>query len=140
MKTIILNAIALCILIVGVMSCDRPQCTNKNPIFEKNQPDSKIYKDELVKQLKTIDQTKLTYWLQKYEKNDGKEYLYFFIQGNDLCAIIVLTVNQWNRLENLREKKGVGYRGAEFTNLKFDILQDSSKTEFIYKGFSRLID
>ena len=82
----------------------------------------------------------MTYWFQKYEENYGQEYLYFHIQGNNLCAKIVLQVNQWKGLENLREKKGVGYRGAEFTNLEFDILQDSLKTEFIYKSFSRLID
>ena len=140
MNTRIVNAITLCILIVGVLSCDRPQCTNENPIFEKNQPDSKVYKDELVNQLESIDQTQLTYWLQKYEENNEQEYLYFYIQGDNLCAKIVLTVIDWNRLENLRNKKGVGYRGAEFTNLNFEIIQDSLKTAFIYKGFNRIID
>ncbi|WP_289056185.1 hypothetical protein [Carboxylicivirga marina] len=138
MKTI--NIIALCILIVGIISCDRPQCTNENPIFEKNQPNSKIYKDELVKQLKTIDQSKLTYWLQKYEEKNGQEYLYFHIQGDGLCAKIVLTMNQWNKLENVRAMKGVSYRGAEFTNLNFDIRQDTIATDFIYKSFDSIID
>ena len=46
----------------------------------------------------------------------------------------------WNKLEDVRERKGVGRRGAEFTNLKFQINQDSFSTEFIYVTYDRLID
>ena len=74
------------------------------------------------------------------KESAGKELLYFRIQGDGLCAKIVLNVEQWNKLEELRQKKGVTFRGAEFTNLKFDIVQDSLKTEFNYKDFDRIID
>lgn len=110
MKIGILNMLTLSILIVGAISCDRPQCTNGNIIFDTNQPDSKLYKDELVRQLNTEDQLALTYWFQKYEAYDGKEYLYFNVQGGDLCAVIMLTVNQWSRLEKFRVKKGEATR------------------------------
>jgi hypothetical protein len=40
----------------------------------------------------------------------------------------------------LRAKKGISYRGAEFTNLKFEIVTDSLSTEFIYKTFDRTVD
>ncbi|MFS4494458.1 hypothetical protein [Maribacter sp. 2308TA10-17] len=121
-------------------SCDRPECSNENLIFENNAPNSKVYKDELVKQLGGIDETKLTYWLQKYEEKSGEESLYFHIQGDSLCAILQLSMPHWTKLEEVKEKKGVGRRGAEFTNLKFDILQDSVSTKFIYRTFDRLID
>ena len=136
------NLITLLLFIsfLGFISCDRPDCGNKDPTFENNSPDSKVYKDELVKQLNNIDQSKLTYWLQKYDEQNGKESLYFHIQGNGLCAILHLTINDWNKLENVRERKGVGRRGAEFTNLKFEIIKDSVSTEFIYKTFDRIID
>ena len=87
-----------------------------------------------------VDRSKLTYWLQKYEERGGQEYLHFYIQGGGLCAILVVTVNQWNKLEDVREKKGVSYRGAKFTNLQFDIEQNASNTVFIYKDFGRIID
>ena len=125
---------------ICLVCCDRPKCHNENPIFETNEPNSKKYKDELVRQLSTVDQKELTYWLQKYEKQNGNEYLYFHIQGDGLCAILHLSMNHWSKLENVREKKGVGRRGAEFTNLKFDIVQDSLSTRFIYSSFDRLID
>jgi hypothetical protein len=137
MKPLLFNLI----LLLGFVSCDRPECNNENPIFENNIPDSKIYKDELINQLNKIDQSKLTYWLQKYDDQNGKESLYFHIQGDGLCAILNLTIyNDWNKLENVRERKGIGRRGAEFTNLKFEIIKDSLSTEFVYKTFDRIID
>ncbi len=57
----------LVLLLICLTSCDRPNCKNKNPILETNAPNSKKYKDELVNQLNKVDQSKLTYWLQKYD-------------------------------------------------------------------------
>jgi len=125
---------------IYLVSCDRPKCNNENPIFENYEPNSEKYKDELARQLGTIDQKELTYWLQKYEKENKNESLYFHIQGEGLCAILHLSMNHWDKMENIREKKGVGRRGAEFTNLKFDIVQDSLSTKFIYSTFDRIID
>lgn len=123
-----------------LISCDRPQCTNENPVFSSNEPGSKVYKDELAKQLKSIDEGELSYWLQKYEEEDGIESLYFNIQGGGLCAVLQLSVDQWDKLENVRDKKGIGYRGAEFTNLKFTVEQDAQSTSFNYVTFDRIID
>ena len=57
-----------------------------------------------------------------------------------MCAILHLTMNHWNTLENVRETKAVGRRGTEFTNLKFKIKQDSISTEFVFVSYDRLID
>ena len=126
--------------LICFISCDRPRCNNKNLIFETFEPNSKKYKDELVAQLNSVDSSQLTYWLQKYDNQNGKETLYFNIQGDGLCAILHLSVNNWNKLEHIRERKGIGRRGAEFTNLKFQIYQDSSSTDFVYISYDRLID
>ena len=125
---------------IWFISCDRPKCSNKNSIFETNAPDSKKYKDELIKQLSKVDTTKLTYWLQKYHQQEGKESLYFHVQGDGLCAILQLSMIHWDKMESVRLKKGVGRRGAEFTNLKFDVVTDSLSTQFIYNTYDRLID
>ena len=126
--------------LLGFISCDRTDCKNTNPTFENNLPDSKVYKDELVKQLNNSNQSKLTYWLQKYDEQNGKESLFFYIQGDRLCAILHLTISNWNKLENVRERKGIGTQGAEFTNLKFKIIKNSVSTEFVYQTFDRIID
>ena len=130
----------LALSLICFISCDRPHCTNENLIFETFEPNSKKYKDELVAQLNSVDSSQLTYWLQKYDNQNGKETLYFNIQGDGLCAVLHLSVNHWNKLEHIRDRKGIGRRGAEFTNLKFQIYQDSSSTDFVYISYDRLID
>lgn len=121
-------------------SCDRPECENNNSIFIENEPSTKTYKDELVRQLDTVDQSELTYWLQKYDEQNGEESLYFYIQGDSLCAVLHMTMNHWDKLENVRERKGIGRRGAEFRNLTFEIDQDSNSTKFIYTSYDMMID
>lgn len=128
------------ILFFSIFSCDRPNCTNNNSVFDKFTPNQKEYKDELVKQLNLSDKKNLRYWLKEYKEQDGQEYLYFYVQGDNLCAVIAVSMTQWSGLENLREKKGVSYRGAEFTKLRFDIQQDDSSTKFIYQSYKQIID
>ncbi len=131
---------ALIAIIILFHSCDRPACKNLNPIFDKYSPYSKEYKAELVKQLGKTERTKLTYWFKEYITLNGEEFLLFDIQGNGLCAVIVLKVEQGSKLEQVRQKKGISFRGAEFTNLKFDILQDSTEIKFIFENFDEIID
>lgn len=131
------------LLLIGCLffiSCDRPTCTTDNQILITHDPSTKIYKDELIREMSKADQTKLRYWLQKYDATANEESLYFYVQGDGLCAVMHLTMQHWRKLERVRKKKGVGRRGAEFTNLTFNIVQDSLSTKFIYKTYSRLID
>jgi len=139
MKLIQIHRIAF-LLFLGIVSCDRPNCTNQNKVFEANLPESKIYKDELIKQLANTEQSKLSYWLQRYEKRNEGEFLYFYVQGEDLCATLVLTMKNWHKLERVREKKGVSYRGAEFTDLKYEIRKDSLGISFMYQTYDQIID
>ncbi len=133
--TILVLLFAICLV-----SCDRPECQNENLVFENNKPKSKEYKDELVEQLRTLDQTKLRYWLQEYQVIDGTESLFFNVQGEGLCAVLHMTMDHWDGLEYLRENKGVGSRGAEFTKLEYEIVQEANATEFIYVKHGRIID
>ena len=122
------------------ISCDRPECKNTNPIFDEYSPISIEYKTELAKQLKNIDKSKLSFWFKEYVESNGQELLFFNVQGDGLCAVIALNVEQWSKLKELRQKKGVSFRGAEFKNLKFDIKQDSTNVNFILRDFDRIID
>lgn len=139
MKKLLFNCF-LFVFVFNLFSCDKPKCDNTNPIFENHQPNSEIYKTELINQINSIDQSKLRYWLQKYDDKNEEESLYFYIQGAGLCAILHLNINNWNKLENVKKRKGVGRRGAEFTNLKFDIIKDSLTTKFVYQTFDYIID
>ena len=121
-------------------ACGRPDCKNTNPVFDTYAPNTQEYKTELASRLETIDRNRLTYWFSQYVESDGEEQLYFHIQGDGLCAQMVLNVEQWEKLKVLRQKKGLSFRGAEFTNLQFDIRNDSLGTEFILKDFTKILD
>lgn len=140
MKSIFLKLCVSSFLFFSLFACDRPACTNANPIFDQNEPTSKVYKEELAKQIQLVDANKLKYWLAKYETQEEEEFLHFYVQGEGVCAQIVLTMKEWDRLENVRNAKGKSYIGAEFTNLVFDIQQDTRQTAFVYKDFGRIID
>ena len=137
-STFILTIFGLLIIVTG---CDRPVCKNTNPIFDKQSPEAKEYKDELVKQLNQVDKSKLTYWIDEYQKDNNSEHLLAHIQGDGLCAKIFLTINESQKgIEGFIENKGGGYRGAGLENLKFDIIQDSTKTEFVFQEVTDIID
>ena len=140
LNRILRQILLLVFFFVSFISCDRPVCKNTNPIFDDYQPVSKEYKMELIKQLSVVDKSELRYWLKEYTEYENEVQLHFYIQSKELCAVLVLNVEQWNKLEQLRETKGKGHFNAEFTNLQFDIVQDSLNPKFIYRDFSKIID
>ena len=70
-----------CFLLGSLVSCnDRPDCTNTNEIFNKYSPNIKEYKDELVNQLRLVDNTKLKYWIKEYKLIGSEFCLYLNIE------------------------------------------------------------
>jgi hypothetical protein len=137
---VVKTMLIFCVSIL-IASCDKPECKNSNPVFDKYSAETKEYKDELVRQLKLVDSSKLSYWLEKYQETDNLQYLHVNIQGDDLCAMGMVRVEKWDdKLEAIRKTKGIGYRGAELVNLKTDVLEDSAKTELIYRSVDAIID
>lgn len=140
MKPLFKSLIGLCGLTL-ILSCDKPVCENTNPVFDQYAPHSKEYKDELARQLKLVDNSKLSYWMGIYVEKNNLRYIYADIQGDGLCAVIVSTVKDSQEgIEGILKAKGMGYRGAELRDLKFDLLQDSSGTEFIFKSVDSIVD
>lgn len=125
---------------VIAFSCNETE-VKPNQVFENYLPETKEYKDELVKQLNTIDKSKLTYYFDSYEEIDGKDYLHVTIEGKNLKANTLLLIKKWDiALQPIKEFKGKGYGGAELVNLKFDIQQTPENTEFVYAGAEELLD
>lgn len=128
-----------CIIIM--ISCNRPICNNTNPVFNTFAPDTKQYKDELLKQLERADKTQLTYWLESYQQIGNSPLIYVSVQGGSLCAKLVLTIATSRKgIEGILKNKGEGYIGAELENLKFKIKKDHTSTEFIFQEISGIID
>lgn len=121
-------------------ACNTSTCTNTNPVFEKFSPESVEYKTELAKVLRAADAKALTFWFSGYKEAKGRDYLYFKVKGDGICAVIQMVNRDWRRLADLRIHRGEGYRGAEFVNVKYDIVEDSGRIEFVFRSFSEIID
>ena len=136
-----LSLLFLTILLTALTSCDRPTCFNENPVFDKFTPNDEVYKNELAKQLQSIDKTKLRYWSHDYVVENGSRYLYANIQSKQICAIIVLTIDKSeNGIEDLVEKKNMSYRSAELLDLQFDTKEENGKVEFLFREVSGIWD
>lgn len=141
MKIDFIKTISVFYILIFIVSCDRPACKNENSIFDTYSPNQKEYKDELAIQLAKVDKSKLTYWLDTYKEDGSKKYINAHIQGEGLCAQIVLTINGSEKgIEGILKNKGRGYTGAELENLKFNLKQDSQITEFVFQEVSRIVD
>jgi len=128
-------------LALTFISCDPPECHNTNPIFDTNPTESKVYQDELVKHLKAAGNSELIYTFESYVEKDRDTLLYVHVQNDSLCAwAAVKVVNSNGKIENLLKNKGKGYNGAILKNLQLQIVQDSLKTEVIYKDVDAIID
>jgi hypothetical protein len=139
--TRITHLCAILAISIITASCDRPACENTNPIFDKYSPGENEYKDELLNQLSQIEKSKLTYRVETYQKIHNSEYIGVHIQGDGLCAKIILLIkNSHKGIENILEHEGMGYMGAELKELKFSISQDSAKTEFVFQEVSNIVD
>ena len=138
--TICWRNLQVCLLILLISACDRPDCTNENPVFAAHEPSSERYKRELQQILATMDQQRLRYWLKEYMTREGREYLHFYIQAEDLCAVLELEVEDWSNLQRIREKKGISYQGAEFKGLEFSYQWNDQRSKFVYHQHQTIMD
>ncbi len=90
--------------------------------------------------IQSIGPDRLTYWLEEYETRANQELLLIRVQGEGLCAKGELQVPDWHDLEGIREKKGMGYRGAQLAGLRFDVVPDSLGARLIYRDLARIVD
>ena len=132
--------ILIVFLFLPFISCDREACKNQNPVFDRYSPDSEIYKEALARIILEKKPTDLRYWLKEYREEAGEEYLFFNVQGSELCAVMMIHMTHWDRLEKVREKKAVSYHGAEFTGLDYEIMVLNGKIEYVFKTYESIID
>ena len=130
----------IAILLLSIVSCDRPECANENPVFTRFTPDAKEYKRELAKEMQRIGQERLGYWFDRYEWKETGEYIFVNAQGHGLCAMARIRVESWdNKIKGLRGRGG--YRGAGLIGLRVDVVQlDSGQVELVYSGLDRISD
>jgi hypothetical protein len=140
MKRITYLPVMISLVILTMVACDRPNCENKNPIFDKYAINSEEYKTELMSQIEKYGQQNLTYWFDSYRVENEKEYITVKIQNDSLCAKGIIQVNDWNKIEGIKRTKGKGYVGAKLKGLTFNVENDSNRIELVYKDITRIVD
>lgn len=130
------------LITIGVffIACSPPVCKNENPVFEKYTLDSKEYINELGRILQMDDASNISFSFERYEKQEGKEYLFVDISGKKFCAKGKILVTNWNKIEDIRRTKGIGYRGAGLVGLTVNHLQDSTGSILVFKKIDHISD
>ena len=136
--------IAFLLLVSGFFSCGSAVCENTNPVFDNYEPVSKEYQLELIKQLSIVDKSKLTYWFKEFTELENEKHLHFLIKSKDLCAILVLEVNDelldkhWPK--SRRKNKYSNHKNTQVLGLKYDIDDNTSNPKFVYKKHFTIVD
>jgi hypothetical protein len=133
--------VSIALLAILAVSCDRPDCSSNNSIFAYYVPESKVYKDELIRLMKINGSNVLSYWFDRYEEKNGTAYIHVFVQGDQLCAKAVVKVDSPDAsLLQLCKNKGLGYSGAELKYLQLAFRQNDQTTDIVYKSVGFIID
>jgi hypothetical protein len=141
MATLRMDRISLLTLISLLLSCGKPACENKNTVFDQFTPETTEYKNELLKQLSLQKDKDLSYWFDRYQVKDNKEYILVDISGKDLCAKGFLLVTNWSdTMQELRNTKGEGYHGAKLDGLRIGIKIDEAQTELLLTEVGKIVD
>jgi hypothetical protein len=135
-----IKRIYLFTLLVCLLSCDRPECTNTNEIFDTFDPHAKEYREELANQLQTTADGDLTYWFDRYELYTNREYIVVHVQADELCANATVVVEHWEGIEEIKKTKGQGYRGAQLVGFEMGTRKTSRGIEFIFNDIDQIID
>lgn len=132
------NILSIALISLTILaSCQSKK--NQNIIFEKSDPASKAYKDELASKIKANAEN-LTYTLNRYKEANGQEFLDVDIEGSDFNAVATILVNNWSKFERIKETKGIGYSGAELKGLKLSIEENAEGAILKYRDVKEVID
>jgi hypothetical protein len=131
---------ALIIILSFFMSCDRPECSSSNKILQQYPVASQEYKRELARLIETSNLDHLGFWFDRYVSNSDGDFMLVNVQGDSICAFAFLKVENWKGIENIRDKQGRGYGGAQLYGLKLHIVKEGANTKFIYDSLERIFD
>jgi hypothetical protein len=126
------------ITVLLIASCDKPRCENNNNIYTQNAINSKIYNDELTRELSREED--ITYWLKEVVTENGKDYLQVYIYNENICTIGQFLVKDWSSIEGIHETKGVGYRNAKLQGFTHSITYTKTETILNFERLTRIID
>ena len=143
-KKPLLILVILAVLITGLVSfCNRPDCINNNPVFDKFDPESTKYRNELKNQIENIGQDKLNFWIFNLKRIDGADYLKLYVQSDHLCAILFaknLSGKAISKFPDKNLESRLGYHGARLVNVELKIDTTLKQTNFVIEKIGCILD
>lgn len=140
MKLSVKHLIIPCLLLLCYTSCDRPECVNERLIFNQYKYTDIEYKRELARLIDSIGIDNFDYWIKRYHKDGDRDYMDFYIQSANVCAIGVLDITGAERLSQYIGVGGMSYAGAGLSGLKYTIEQTDTSVDFIFNDVSWIQD
>lgn len=120
-------------------SCDKPQCTNHIPVFDKYLPNDSTYRNELARLIEASDNDSLVFWVIGHDSINGHEYMYADVIGKNLCAVAVFDITIGEDFENFRRVNGVSY-GGYLLAPRYRILHTGSGAQFVLDSVGIIVD
>ncbi len=124
-----------------ITSCSTSDCTQNNEILANNEVNSVAYKAELANILLNTDKSTLNYYLESYHEVGDEKYMMVNIQSEDVCGVMKVEFEDFQEgAEEIIEKKGNSYNGAQLQNLQYAINNEGSDAKFIFISVKEIID
>ena len=143
MGSMTMNRISLAIggLIISVsISCDKPACHQSIEALHGLDLRSNVYQEILSEELGKYKFSDLRYWVANYEEEGSNGYIIVDITGDSLCAQVRILVEDWSKMEGLKQAKGISYLGAELKGLTFEKRETDHGSLFVLNQLDRIID
>lgn len=121
-------------------ACDKPQCTNHNPVFDKYSPDDTEYRNELARLVEAADKDSVLFWINDYDSVAGHEYIYADVIGRGICTVVIFDITGNEEFDNYRRVKGASYSGAQLLAPRYRIQHTGSGAQFVLDSVGMIVD
>ena len=131
------SSLIIALFVLLITSC---KSVNNDNVFSKLNPSSVMYQKELVKLFLDNGTANFTFNFDGLVKFSGKDYMQLAITGGGVAAKTLVLINNWNKLEDIKRTKGLGYYGAELKNIRLDMININQQPVFVYRDLEKIID
>ena len=131
----------LVVFLFVLNTCNELPYENHTALFEKQNCEDLLYKQALVKVVKSDSCRKIKYFLEGYRVINGQPQLLIKITADGLNANVWMNIpNNQLTLHPLLKNKGQGYHGAELKELAYSVIEDSTHLDFIINKVEGIVD
>jgi hypothetical protein len=125
---------------VGVVGCNNHRCATGAMYDLYDTVANKDYAMEVVGRLSRVAPEKMDVYMGDYSAENGREYLQVTMHSDSVCAVVKMDVTDCAEINDVKEKKGMGYRSAGIRGLKYKIDSGGRVVRFVMESIEDIID